>query len=76
MKYKLNIPGNRMLGANPEYLEATFHPFERGFFTLLEQRIDTAILDMLFKVVGEEVEMPATDDADVPDIVESDKITK
>lgn len=61
-----------MLGLNPGHLETTFYPFERGFFTLLEQRIDTAILDELYKNFEGELGMPAIDDADVPDIVEID----
>lgn len=72
MSYKLNIPGGRLLGANPGSFETTFHPFQRGFFTLLEQRIDTAILEKLYKDVPGVAEMPEIDDEDVPDIVETD----
>lgn len=59
-----------MLGANPGYFKAKFHLCQRGFFTLLEQRIDTAILNKPYKDVAGGVEMPAHDAADVPDIVQ------
>lgn len=72
MVYQLNLPGNRILGASPEYVETRFYPFQREFFTLVEQRIDTAILDKCYKDVAGGVAMPEMDPEDTPDIVEID----
>lgn len=72
MVYHLNLPGNRILGANSEYVEARFYPFQRAFFTLLEQRIDTAVLNKFYKDAAGGVAMPEMDPEDAPDIVEID----
>lgn len=79
LEYTMHVPGCRLLGPNNESLRTTFYPFGRGFFTLLEQRIDSAILDKRFKDYmlgkGKEVQLPdihPDDEVSFEDIGNSD----
>lgn len=71
MDYKLEIPGSKLMPLSPGYFEVTFYPFERGFFTVLEQRIDSLILDRLYKSKTTKP-VPENDPADVPSMEEND----
>lgn len=48
IEYTMDIRKCELLGCTSN-LRTVFYPFQRGFFTLLEQRIDAAILTNLFK---------------------------
>lgn len=55
----------------PKSFETTFYPFQRGFFTVLEQRIDSLILDWLYRNQTTD-QVPENDPADVPSVEDDD----
>lgn len=49
MSYVLTLDTeSHILGAHAKVFETTFYPFQRGFFTVLEQEVDQRLLEILY----------------------------
>lgn len=77
IEYEMHMDQSKILGCNNKTLNTTFNPFQRGFFTLLEQRIDAAILNVLYWAQTEQgpPEIHDEDAVTFEDIIEDTEVS-